>query len=94
MGKKFTLFLIVSFLGMQLFSFLHMVEHGFEEHEHEGNVCQIFLFLEHKKYTETNIDVIAQSVEYIIFSTELSEQGKNVQIAYTISSPRAPPHFS
>ena len=34
MNKKLTLFLILSFLSLQTFSFFHLAEYGFEEHHH------------------------------------------------------------
>ena len=49
MNKKLILFLILSFLSLQTFSFLHQAEFGFEEHEHDDDVCEIYLYCEQSK---------------------------------------------
>jgi len=41
MKKQFSLFLAVIFFAVQMGSFAHMAEHGFEHHEHSGKPCQV-----------------------------------------------------
>ncbi len=95
MNRKLGLFLIASFLSMQMFSFLHMAEHGFEEHEHEeGQTCEIYLFSEHAKYAGPTTAAIAESIDYITFRIVLPEQAALVSATHNLSFPRAPPHFS
>lgn len=41
MKKQFSIILAVIFFAVQMGSFAHMAEHGFEHHEHDGHQCQI-----------------------------------------------------
>ena len=94
MNKKLGLFLIVSFLSMQILTFLHMASYAFETHEHNGHVCKIYQYCEHTKYSSLGADITLQAPEYFAFTTTLPEvlfvHSKN----YGFASPRAPPRFS
>jgi len=94
MNRKLGIFLIISFLGMQMFSTLHMAEHGFDEHEHNGHVCQIYLHCEHSKYSTSGAAITLQTPEYFIFTITLPELLFVRSQSYGVASPRAPPLFS
>lgn len=94
MKRKLSLFLIVSFLGMQVLSFLHMAEYGFDEHEHNGRVCDVYLQCEHTKYGTPSVAIAVQTPEYFTFTlTSTDILFVRVQ-SYGKASPRAPPLFS
>ena len=57
MNKKLTIFLILSFLSLQTFSFWHQAEFGFEEHEHDEDVCKIYLYCEQSKDNVSNASI-------------------------------------
>lgn len=92
--RKLSLFFLAGFVGMQTFSFLHMVEHGFEEHEHSGHVCAIYLHCEHIKYGAPDAVVTLQPPTYLVFATAspgllfVRSGGRGAALS------RAPPHFS
>lgn len=94
MDKKLVLFLIFSFLGMQVLTNLHMAEYGFEKHEHNGHVCQIYLHCEHTKYSTPGAAITLQTPEYFTFAIILPEFIFVSSESYGVASPRAPPLFS
>lgn len=94
MNRKFSLFLIVSFLNVQMFSTLHMAECGLEKHEHNGQVCDIYLHWEHTKYSTQGSAVTLQTPEYPTFAIALTELVFVRSDSYGVASPRAPPLFS
>ena len=94
MKRKFGLFLIVILLSVQMFSFAHMAEHDFEEHEHNGQVCDIYLFSEHTKYTDSVTSAVTQTLDYVVFQVDLPKQAIVRLATYSTSAPRAPPVFS
>ena len=94
MNRKLGLFLIVSFLGMQMLSCLHMVEHGFEKHEHNGHICQIYLHCEHAKYSTPGAAITLQTPEYFTFAITFPEFIFVSSESYGLAFPRAPPLFS
>ena len=94
MQKKFALFIIISFLSVQMVSVFHMAEHAFEEHEHNGQTCEIYL-----QAKQDNTADIPKAVK----APEMTELGSDVQsfhIAIIVdnthktSIPRAPPFSS
>lgn len=94
MNRKLGLFLIISFLGMQVLTNLHMAEYGFEKHEHNGHVCQIYLHCEHTKYSTPGAAITLQTPEYFTFAITLPEFILVRSESYGVASPRAPPLFS
>ena len=68
MNKKLTIFLILSFLSLQTFSFFHQAEFGFEEHEHDEDVCEIYLYCEQSKDNISNAVISLQELKYFIFA--------------------------
>ena len=94
MNRRLGAFLIVSFLCMQMLSFLHMAEFGFEKHEHSGHVCQIYLHCEHTKYRPHNASIVLQAPKYVLFTITLSELLFLRSQSYGAASPRSPPLFS
>lgn len=46
MNRKFCYILLSIFLAMQIFSVLHMAEHGFKKHEHNGHLCSVYMHSE------------------------------------------------
>lgn len=94
LNKKLSLFFVVSFFTVQMFSFLHMTDHGFEKHEHDNEVCQIYLYCEHTKYAapdEVARLQLPQDFTSTIIFPELPFIGLKI---YKTGLPRAPPRFS
>ena len=94
MNKTLSLLLIISFLGVQMLSHLHMAEHGFEKHEHDGHICDIYLHAEHTQYHTPGAATVLHVPEYA--ATAVTITGPHVVHSerYGVASPRAPPHFS
>jgi hypothetical protein len=94
MNRKLGLFLVFSFLAMQVLSSLHIAEFGFEKHEHNDHLCQIYLHGEHTKYSKPSATFSLQTPDYISFTIAHPEQPFFHSQRYGIASPRAPPAFS
>ena len=94
MNKKLILFLILSFLSLQTFSFLHHAEFGFEEHEHDADVCEIYLYCEQSKDNISNATISLQGNEYFNFVFVLQRNFLTYSKKYKVISTRAPPQFS
>ena len=100
MNKKLTLFLILSFLSLQTFSFFHSAEFGFEEHdhgnehEHDDDVCEIYLYCEQTKDNNYNPVKILQEFEHFVFAFVLHKNFVFYSKKYILISARAPPQFS
>jgi len=94
MNRKLSLFLIVSLLSVQMFSFAHMAEHNFEKHEHNGQICDLYLFSEHTKYSGAdNVTALTvpvhESFNISIFDQPYLALQQRGQV-----HPRAPPVLS
>ena len=94
MNKKLVIFLILSFLSLQNFSFLHLAEFGFEEHEHDEDVCEIYLYCEQSKDNISNALISLQEHKYFIFAIVLERNFLTYSKKYKVISTRAPPQFS
>ena len=98
MNKKIYIFLILSFISLQTFSFLHNAEFGFEEHdhhhehehenenededEHDKGVCEIYLYCDQTKDNNFNSIKLLQLSEHFIFAFVLH---KNLFFSQKIS---------
>lgn len=95
MYKKLSLILIFSLLSVQFLSPLHMAEHGFDKHEHNGQLCDIYL---HGKYQQHADDTapatVAESITYAIISYATAEQLLAVSAFKKATLARAPPTLS
>ena len=94
MNKKLVIFLILSFLSLQNFSFLHLAEFGFEEHEHDEDVCEIYLYCEQSKDKMSNAAISMEGPEYFTFAFVLQRNFVIYSKKYRATSTRAPPQFS
>ena len=94
MNKKLTIFLILSFLSLQTFSFWHQAKFGFEEHEHDKDVCEIYLYCEQSKDNISDATISLQGLEYFTFAFVLQRNFLTYSKKYRVISTRAPPQFS
>lgn len=94
MNRKLSLFLAISFFTVQMLATLHMAEHGFEKHEHNGQTCDVYLHCEHTKYSSPSEGIAVQLPEYFAFTIALPELTFVRSKTYVVASPRAPPLFS
>ena len=94
MNKKLTIFLILSFLSLQTFSFWHQAEFGFEEHEHDEDVCEIYLYCEQSKDNMSNAALSLQGLKYFTFVFVLERNFLTYLKIYRAISTRSPPKFS
>ena len=94
MNKKLSIFLILSFLSLQTSSFLHQAEFGFEEHEHDKNVCEIYLNCKQSKDNMSNAVLSLQGLKYFTFVFVLERNFLTYSKIYRAISTRAPPQFS
>jgi len=104
MKKNFLSFLILSFLSLQTFSFLHNAEFGFEEHdhghehehedEHDKDICEIYLYCEQTKDNNSDLAKSLEVSEYFIFVFVLDRNFDFYSKKHKLISTRAPPQFS
>ena len=104
MKKNFLSFLILSFLSLQTFSFLHNAEFGFEEHdhghehehedEHDKDICEIYLYCEQTKDHNSDLAKSLEVSEYFIFVFVLDRNFDFYSKKHKLISTRAPPQFS
>ena len=102
MIKKLTIFLILSFISLQTFSFSHNAEFGFNEHdhhhehedEHDKGVCEIYLYCDQTKDNSFNPVISLQLSEYFIFAFVLDRNFDLYLTKHKLISTRAPPQFS
>ena len=92
--KKISLFIIVGFLSVQMLTYLHTAQYGFEKHDHHGYVCQIYLQSEHTKYNTSGAALLLQVATYLSFAIILFQFVFVSSTNYRGASPRAPPVFS
>ena len=92
--KKLLVILILSFLSLQTFSFFHQAEFGFEEHEHDGDVCEIYLYCEQSKDNVSNAAISLQGLGYFAFAFVLQKNFLIYSKKYRLVSTRAPPQLS
>lgn len=52
MNKKLLFIFIALFLSIQIYSSMHMAQHGFEEHKHHGYICNIYLSYQSHKFAD------------------------------------------
>ena len=94
MNKKLTIFLILSFLSLQTFSFWHQAEFGFKEHKHDKDVCKIYLNCKQSKDNISNATLSLQGLKFFTFAYVLERNFLIYSKKYRIISSRAPPQFS
>lgn len=96
MKKQFSIFLAVIFLSVQMGSFVHMAEHGFEHHDHGGNPCQVEAYFHASQSFDNAYSELAFA--HIAFSVNISYSfADDVQQAFeglANNHARAPPHIS
>ena len=94
MNKKLTIFLILSFLSLQTFSFWHQAKFGFEKHEHDKDVCEIYLYCEQTKDNNSDPAKSLEGFEHFTFAFVLQKNFLTYSKKYKVISARAPPQFS
>ena len=104
MNNRIIPFLILSFLSLQTFSFLHNAEFGFEEHnhghehehedEHDNDACEIYLYCEQTKDNNSDHNKSLQDFEHFTFAFVLQRNFIFYSKKYKLISTRAPPQFS
>ncbi len=94
MNRKSGLILSIIFLCVQVLALLHMAAYGFEEHEHKGHVCCIYLCVEQSKFSAATGDAISEHrLDFIHCFISFGTQPYIPFQNYTPSDPRAPPVF-
>lgn len=95
MTKKLSFILIFSLLAVQMFSTLHMAEHGFEEHEHQGHVCDVYLYSQHQQQADhIPLPLITEQIEYVSFTYFSFIRSNLISYEESTVNSRAPPVFS
>lgn len=90
MLKRFHFFLlIIAFLGTQLFSAAHAVEHSFEEHQHQTSFCEVCLDSKNLKFSISQSSSL--DLEQINFITKSLTQNSIIVSSIYYFTPRAPP---
>jgi hypothetical protein len=92
-NKTFAALLIALFLGLQSFSLLHMADFGFAEHDHDGQICDIYLLSEQNKFSDTPTDAPSFSATYKPETPSFGTKSTWVKEARKSALARAPPAF-
>lgn len=94
-NKKLGFILILAFLSAQVFALWHMASYGFEKHQHNNHVCEIYLLCEQNKtsYIPAGV-VIPACLSFVILAVVfVSHKIAEDRLSYSIE-PRAPPVVS
>ena len=78
---------------MQDFSLLHVTKYGFEKHEHNGQVCDIYLSGDHNKLLNSNPAKLI-TTNLLTFKITLPQETLLFSGKVQIFEARAPPFFS
>jgi len=94
MRRQATALFVAAFLGLQFLSLLHSVEHGHNEHEHNGSVCHVATHLD--KIESCGGTVNNDSEFPNTPSLFVLNDGSDVNFQHLLrtSLPRAPPSVS
>ncbi len=96
MKKQLSIFLAVIFLAVQMGSFVHMAEHGFEHHEHGNNPCQIEAYFSASQSFDSAAGEVAvfHELNVQLFSFSSVDDANRVFELLSSSLARAPPQIS
>ncbi len=95
MTRKLSFILIFSLLAVQLLSPVHMARHGFDKHEHNGKLCDIYLHSKHQQHSDDATPAaLAESITYIAISYSFISQTPVVSTIRETALARAPPVLS
>ncbi|PIR34233.1 MAG: hypothetical protein COV36_01215 [Alphaproteobacteria bacterium CG11_big_fil_rev_8_21_14_0_20_44_7] len=96
MKKQLSIFLAVIFFAVQMGSFVHMAEHGFAHHEHNGQSCQVEAYFNASHSFDSSVSEVAVvhdlSVEEISFISV--DESQRVLELSSSNLARAPPTHS
>lgn len=93
MTKARQLLFVMAFLLVQMGSLMHMAEHGFAEHQHDGQLCDIALFSKIGGAVDTPaVSVLFPGVVVLALIPPLAEFDIALPSAISRPFPRAPPH--
>jgi hypothetical protein len=92
--KIFIICIIANLFSGQLYAIEHLIEHGFEEHEHNELPCELSIFYDNYKFLDTTNNLITYSIYYTNFSNNIIVAFNNIIIRYIKPVTRAPPNFS
>jgi len=80
-------------LSVQLLALLHMAEHGFTKHEHNGHACSIYLSTEQSKYCAAENPISLPHYDFIHYSITFPAPTLPYPQITHFSFTRAPPAF-
>src|SRR5687767_12963928 len=94
MRRQFGFLLVALFFGMQVLSLLHMAGHGFQKHQHHGQLCDIYLYSEQAKSVDTASPILLSEPSFTeVRLPSLTPVFLSKEI-FKGAAPRAPPAFS
>jgi hypothetical protein len=93
MKKPFRFLLVALFLGMQMFSLLHMAHHGFAKHEHQGQICSAWYFSEQSKSADVPVLAVAPAPVFAKIGPKTFLPAFLIRSAFEGARSRAPPAF-
>ncbi len=93
MKRNLNIFLITLFFAAQVLSLLHMAEHGFEEHEHDGQTCEVYLHSEQTKNADKAKPVILQTMMFTEIGPPIISPVLISKDTFNGVSTRGPPTF-
>jgi len=95
MNRKLSLLLIAILLSAQTLSLVHMADHGFEKHKHNGHVCEIYFSCSKNSAFDIppaisfHVNLAFVILTLVIFSSAIRTEYRRYS-----SEPRAPPLYS
>ena len=93
MKRTTGLFMTALFLIVQMLSLLHMAEHCFAVHEHDGHVCSIYLHCERAKCVDITPQADLQVQIFVEIRPQIPTADLPVGDIFDRPSARAPPAF-
>lgn len=95
MKRHCNIALILLLLAMQAVSLLHAGQYGFDAHEHNGHVCDLYLHAEQGKCAASPSVVSVPQPHYIQHvAYGIPVAPASAKTHYRIAAPRAPPVIS
>ncbi len=91
LNRYFSIYIALLFLAIQVTASLHMAEHGFEEHSHNGELCDIYVHCQHTPMADTAsgeavaAEVVSSSEPLVLASVAVES------FSHGTANPRAPP---
>jgi hypothetical protein len=90
----FIVFIISNIFIGQIYAIQHMAEHGFEEHEHNEQPCELSIYCENYKFINITNDIFYDSISLLNLNDIVNKLNFVFIIKHNKQLSRAPPTIS